>query len=158
MYKRQHQRLNEIFGCETFRLFAGLTVILVGDLYQLPPIMQRPIYAEYYDMSFNIFPLWRNFGMVELTEVMRQKGDCVFIDLLNNIRIGCLTEADEELLKSRFIEITDENFPHDAVHLFAENAPANQHNHLMLSQIDSAEYSVSRCCRSNSERRSQSCL
>ena len=63
---------------------------------------------------------------------MRQKGDCVFIDLLNNIRIGCLTEADEELLKSRFIEITDENFPHDAVHLFAENAPANQHNHLML--------------------------
>ena len=43
--------------------------------------------------------------------------------LLNNIRIGCLAEEDEELLKSRFMESKDENFLHDAVHLYTENAP-----------------------------------
>ena len=56
-------------------VFAGLSIIALGDLYQLPPINQRPIYAEYKDAYLNISPLWRLFKIAELTEVMRQKGD-----------------------------------------------------------------------------------
>ena len=65
-----HQRLNEIFGTEDLP-FAGLSIIALGDLYQLPTINQRPIYAEYKDAFLNISPLWRLFKIAELIEVMR---------------------------------------------------------------------------------------
>ena len=63
-------------------------MVFVGDLYQLPPILQKPVYADYYDEIFNIHNLWSKEKFCELTEVMRQKGDSSFIDLLNNVRIG----------------------------------------------------------------------
>ena len=36
-----HQRLKEIFGCSSAKLFAGISIIAVGDLYQLPPIKKK---------------------------------------------------------------------------------------------------------------------
>ena len=138
-----HQRLLDIFGCSTnHKLFAGITVILVGDLYQLPPVLQKPVYAEFYDQLYNIFPLWRNFQMCELTEVMRQRGDSILIDLLNNVRIGRLSLEDVVLLRSRFVKVTDPHYPTHALHIFAENAPAKQHNSLMLNEIDSPLISI----------------
>ena len=134
-----HQRLIEIFGCvsDFKKPFAGLTMILVGDLYQLPPVMQKAIYAEFYDELYNIYPLWRNFRMCELTEVMRQRGDTVLIDLLNNIRLGILNPQDLDLLRSQFIDADDDEYPINALHIFAENEPARLHNLKMLNIIDS---------------------
>ena len=39
--------------------------------------------------------------MCELTEVLRQKGDQIFIEILNNIRIGKATDFDIDLLAKR---------------------------------------------------------
>ena len=91
-----HQRLLDIFGYSNNcnKPFAGITTIVVGDLYQLPPVLQRPVFADYYDELFNIYHLWREFQMCELTEVMRQKGDTRLIKLLNNLREGTLMEND----------------------------------------------------------------
>ena len=36
-----HQRLKEIFGRSSAKLFAGISIIAVGDLYQLPPIKKK---------------------------------------------------------------------------------------------------------------------
>ena len=44
-----HLRLVEIFGCSDNVPFAGITIITVGDFYQLPPVQQRSVYAEYRD-------------------------------------------------------------------------------------------------------------
>jgi len=119
-----HQRLVDIFGyIENSSIpFAGM--IFVGDLYQLPPVLQKPIYADYYDEIFNIHHLWRTFKFCELSEVMRQKEDSSFIDLLNNVRIGNLNENDVDVLNSRVINKTDGNYPVNALHVFAENEPA----------------------------------
>ena len=81
-----NQRLVEIFGCNSNIPFAGLTVIFCVDCFQLPTIQARPIYSDYNDERQNIVHLWRMFKLAELTEVMRQKGDDTFIDLLNNVR------------------------------------------------------------------------
>ena len=51
--------------------FAGITTVVVGDLYQLPPVMQRPVFANYVDEYFNMYHPWILFKMCELTEVMR---------------------------------------------------------------------------------------
>ena len=134
-----HQRLIEIFGCvsDFKQPFVGITMIVVGDFYQLPPVLQRPVYAQFYNELYNIYHLWRNFKMCELVEIMRQRGDNTLIDLLNNITVGTLTTEDEQLLKSRFISTTDKNYPHHALHIFAENEPARCHNQNMLNIIDS---------------------
>ena len=137
-----HQRLCEIFGCTTDNPFAGISIITCGDFYQLPPIQQKPVYANFNDSMLNILHCWRNFKIAELTEVMRQRGDQVFIDLLNNIRIGVLTEQDQETLMSRFIEKTDPNYPTEAIHIWAENALVNEHNKRKLQELPGNSYEV----------------
>ena len=86
--------------------------------------------------------LWQSFKLAELTEVMRQRGDTVFIDLLNNVRIGKLTESDSSILKSRFINENDPHYPHHALHLFAENAPVIAHNERKLNDIDHPLFTI----------------
>ena len=87
-------RLVEVFGCSDNIPFADITIITVGDFYQLPPVQQRSVYAEYKDAWQNLVHLWRLFKLAELDEVMRQRGDSDLIDLLNKVR---------NVLKSRFI-------------------------------------------------------
>lgn len=42
-----HLRSIDSFGCSDNKTFAGLSVIAVGDLYQLTPVGGKPVYAEY---------------------------------------------------------------------------------------------------------------
>ena len=58
--------------------------------------------------------------MCELAEVMRQRGDAEFINLLNNVRIGKPTEADFQLLESRYANI--ESIDQNTTLLFSENS------------------------------------
>ena len=90
----------------------------------------------------NIAPLWRLFKMGELTEVMRQRGDTVFIDLLNAVRVGKITHDDETLLQSKFIMKNDPNYPTDAIHIWAENDPVLKHNTFMLNNIEFPLYTL----------------
>ena len=130
-----HQRLVEVFASSSDLPFAGISIIVFGDFYQLPPIQQRTIYAEYKDAWLNLSPLWRLFRIAELHEVMRQKGDNVLIDLLNKVRVADINIDDENLLKSKFVKPEDGNYPHQAIHIWAENSPVNQHNAFMLSNV-----------------------
>ena len=71
-----HQRLIEIFGCSPDLPFAGLPVLVCGDLYQLPPVKGKPVYSSGNSMrGYLTLELWKHFKMVELTEVMRQQED-----------------------------------------------------------------------------------
>ena len=66
--------------------------------------------------------------MIELTEIMRQKDDHMFIATLNRIRTGSQTEGDIELKHSRSITQADPNYPRDTLYIWAENAPVDEHN------------------------------
>ena len=46
--------------------------------------------------------LWRHFDYIELRTIVRQQ-DPVFCDLLNNVRLGKLTECNINLLKDKNI-------------------------------------------------------
>ena len=74
--------------------------------------------------------------MCELTEVMRQRGDAEFINLLNNVRIGKPTEADFQLLESRYanIESIDQNTMLSIL-LLAENSIKHDYNHQQLQKL-----------------------
>ena len=136
-----HLRLTEIFVSKGNFPFARITVIALGDFLQLPPVRTRPVYAEYKNTWHNLDSLWGLFEIAELTEVMRQQGDNNFINLLNHVRTADLDDYDVSILKSRFV-LPTESYPKDALHIFAENAPANIHNVNLLNSINSERYSI----------------
>ena len=138
-----HQRLNEIYGCSAELPFAGLPVLACGDLYQLPPVKGTPIYCNTGNIKgYLSLDLWRGFKMAELTEVMRQQGDYNFISLLNKIRISVVDNEVERSLLSRFVAKDNSSYPRHAVHMFAENCPAVDHNDLMLNEMEGQTISI----------------
>ena len=66
-----HLRLNEIFGTTDIKPFAGLTILAVGDFFQLLSVRGSPVYAEYKNTWQNLNSLWKLFKMFELTELYR---------------------------------------------------------------------------------------
>ena len=116
--------------------FAGLSIVVLGDFLQLPSVRGKPIYALIDDHEriegFLSLDLWNIFKFVELTEVMRQRGDIEFIEFLNKIRVGNLDESVQTRLKARFIKENDVNHPRNALHMFSENSQTLLHNKEML--------------------------
>ena len=88
-------------------------------------------------MSYNLCHPWEVFTMIELTEIMRQKDDHKFTELLNRVRTASQTEDDIKCIQSTAITPSDENYPSDALHIWAENTPVNEHNKQHLQQITS---------------------
>ena len=73
-----HARLCEIFNTSFEVPFAGVSVILVGDLYWLPPICQQMIFKDFKEELHDLTHPWKKFTFFELVEVMRQQGDLEF--------------------------------------------------------------------------------
>ena len=130
-----HQRLREIFDTPASKLFAGISIIVVGDMYQLPPIKRKPVFENFNNETYNLCHPWHLFSMIELTEIMRQKDDHPFAEMLNRFRTACQTEEDIKCIQSRSINPGDDNYPSDAIHVFAENSPVNEHNKSKLDQL-----------------------
>ena len=137
-----HQRLKDIFGTSSDQLCAGLSIIVVGDLYQLPPIRRKPVFEEYKNNVLNLCHPWSVFEMIELTEIMRQKDDKPFTELLNRFRTATHTEDDLKIIQSRSLgnSINNTNYPTQALHIFAENAPVDQHNNEHLEKLRTPLY------------------
>ena len=85
-------------------------------------------------MVFIALDLWRKFQIIELTEVMRQKGNFEFISQLNKIREGEIDDHVKNTSKSRFLK--EKSFQQHVVHMFAENKPAKEHNETQLNTLD----------------------
>ncbi|XP_068742578.1 ATP-dependent DNA helicase PIF1-like [Montipora capricornis] len=130
-----HQRLKEIVGTSNVHLFAGISILAIGDMYQLPPIRRKPVFANYKNDVFNLCHPWHLFTMIELVDIMRQKDDQPFAELLNRFRTATQTEEDIKCIQSRSIDPSDVNYPSDALHIWAENNPVNRHNEMKLHQI-----------------------
>ena len=64
------------------------------------------------------------------------------ITLLNNIRTDNITENEEKILQSKFIEKSDHNYCKEAFHIWAENASVVEHNKKMLHSLPNTEYEI----------------
>ena len=128
-------RLQQLMG--TREVFGGLSVIAVGDLYQLKPVGD---YLISLDLKKGASSLGRNlwkelFTMYELVDIMRQKDDLAFAQLLNRLRLNEMTEEDKQKLQTRVVDRETGDYPKDALHLFAQNCFVDQHNDTILSQL-----------------------
>ena len=138
-------RLRQIMGVrhsEEEAIFGNVSVLAVGDFYQLPPVGASPLVLP---STFFGNALFRdNFQLVELTEVMRQKDDALFANALNNLRIkkkeACMKPDIDEMLKSR-VDQTD--VPVTALHVFGTNAQVDNHNHMLVYQECAPVFEIS---------------
>ena len=139
MFNFLNLRLQQIMGSK--EPFGGITVITVGDLFQLKPVFDRWIFenpnTSYGSLGSN---LWADFfTLFELTDIMRQKDDKLFAELLNRLREGKHSEKDIDCLKERLLQTVpgDENYPMETTHLFTTNASVNAHNNSMYAKCES---------------------
>ena len=89
-------RLQQLTG--TKAVFGGLSVIAVGDLYQLKPVGHKLICLDLETGASSLAQnLWKElFTMFELVDIMRQKDDLDFAHLLNRLRLNEMTEEDKK--------------------------------------------------------------
>lgn len=73
--------------------------------------------------------------MIELSEIMRQRGDSAFAEMLCRVRTANCTPADVDMLKSREITSDATNYPNDALHVYRLNVDVDSRNTVMLNSL-----------------------
>lgn len=123
--------------------FGGIQIVVIGDLYQLPPVVkseEKYIFEQHYKSPF-FFDAKSyeraNFKFIELQNVRRQK-DEEFIKILDQIRIGAVADENLEIINK---QLSSDGFRpgNFNVALVPINAMAEQINTAALSEIDSKE-------------------
>ena len=126
--------------------WGDICVLAVGNLYQLPPVGQCPIYMfpQIVCILNDIAPNgWEKMQLHELTQSMRQK-DMKFINCLNKICTTVPFEGSEEdrMLQSHELKLNPnhENYPHDAMHVYAQNVHCDEWNENRLKLLPGREF------------------
>lgn len=126
--------------------FGGVQVVLIGDLFQLPPVIkddELTLLSQYYSSPFffgSKVAEKANFLKIELRKIYRQS-DQAFINILNNIRNKTFSGHDLDVLNSKlntsFNPIGEEE---KYIILCTHNYRANQINQDALNDLDGKMY------------------
>ena len=121
--------------------FGGVQVIAVGDFYQLPPVVnsedrkQLKQYGWESEFAFDA-KCFKGFSVLQLNEVLRQKGDNSFIKILHEAREGTMTGSSMVKINDR----VDSNGRDMRLKLVSTNAQADTINKSELAKIMEPEY------------------
>jgi hypothetical protein len=122
-------------------IFGGCSILCFGDLRQLGPVKDSWIFNPYnppnsnreqnpYVSILNYNGLWTQFRYFELTEIMRQRDDKDFAELLNvlgDYGLVGLNKQQIRLLNSRIVS-TEADIPSDALLLYYTHYDVNKFN------------------------------
>ena len=120
--------------------FGGVQLLVIGDLFQLSPIVKREVEMElskYYKSPFFFDAIaWKELNAIpiELKFIYRQQ-DQTFIHVLNNIRVGKKEEADITLLNKSFQSNPEYN---EIITLTTHNVKADKINTDELNRLDTS--------------------
>lgn len=120
--------------------FGGVQLLMIGDLYQLPPVFEKdwPLLRNFYQgpYFFNSLVLKKNRLLTfELTQVYRQS-DPLFVEILNHIRNGYLEDRFLEQLNTHYRPDLNANSLKDYVTLSTHNQSVNEINQQRLKELD----------------------
>ena len=159
-------RLTEIFQTENLEngWFGGKNVLVFGDLLQLPPVFESPVYVPLtstivnkHTGSVGATDIWTQlFTYDELTINMRQKEHVEFIELLGRIRLGALFKNDISLISSCKIPLKSDTIngrmkevvakltelPEDTVCLLPTRHMCDEINSEVLKGLTGQQYSI----------------
>lgn len=117
--------------------FGGKRVLLVGDLFQLPPVLTnkdteyfKSIFKSVFFFDCGISDL--ELSTVELSKVYRQS-DNIFVDILNNIRKGEHTSDCIATLNTRLDRFFEQKIDTPHINLVSTNQLADSVNERMFN-------------------------
>jgi len=124
--------------------FGGKQVVLFGDLYQLPPVIDSGQLSRYLEDTYGtVFffgapsLLAGDLKVYELAVPHRQK-DQEYLDILNNLRVGALNQSELDRLNQRCLAPPDDG---GFLTLTTTNAVADRTNIERLQKLDQPEFS-----------------
>ena len=118
--------------------FGGVSLLVVGDFLQLPPVNQKGVFmkpSKGLYRSFNGW-LWEKFQLHELVEIVWQSSDPDFAQLLNRVREG--QQTDNDVIQIKALANTDTaTWPDEFVKVYLNNYLAGQENEDCIGKLDS---------------------
>ncbi|KAJ8915563.1 hypothetical protein NQ315_012447 [Exocentrus adspersus] len=116
---------------------------VVGDLKQIPPVLDKYVFESSSSTDLTVLvdsPLWSEFYYFQLTQVMRQKNELAFIEALNNLAEGTMTDSDIKLIQSRIVNESD--VPDTAIRLYYTNQDVDNYNFEKIKNFPGDVYTV----------------
>lgn len=123
--------------------FGGVQMVLVGDPYQLPPVIEQGLQGylqeQFGGSYFFSPPCFRDgqFRLIELTQVFRQS-DPVFLEVLAGVRRGELDMRQRDTLEDCVSSVDPVEASNTHVVLTGTNSAAFDINHRRLSALPGA--------------------
>ena len=118
--------------------FGGVSLLVVGDFLQLPPVNQKGVFMKPSKGSYRSFNgwLWEKFQLHELVEIVWQSSDPDFAQLLNRVREG--QQTDNDVIQIKALANTDTaTWPDEFVKVYLNNYLAGQENEDCIGKLDS---------------------
>ncbi|CAF0812519.1 unnamed protein product [Brachionus calyciflorus] len=162
LFRRLNIRLQEIMGNKEY--FGGVSMIVVGDFNQLPPVMDSMIFerkgqaltqnnsytidnlASVLQQGPEVNVLWVPFRLFVLGEIMRQRNDKSFTDaleVLGDLGVNGLTDIQIEMFNRQICR--RDRIPDEALCLNYENEHVDEWNKEKLNRL-SHDKSDLFCC------------
>lgn len=126
--------------------FGGLQVVLVGDFFQLPPVVRRSntsietmdVFDEGTHTPFAFrSSAWRALDpIVCYLDEQHRQSDAEFLQVLSAIRANRAGESEKDILRTRYRARVDE----DTTRLFSHNADVDRVNHERLRRVPGEEH------------------
>lgn len=123
--------------------FGGIPVVLVGDLFQLPPIVSdkavfgylQEVYGGIYFFNSHVIQKeYRSIKLFELAQSYRQQNDSHFVEMLDKFRRPMGVSEKIELMNAINSRVVD-TLPNDAVYIASSNEEVRQVNTQKLSNL-----------------------
>ena len=136
--------------------FGGMPIVVVGDMFQLPPIVSDDAVLEYLKQEYGgiyffnshiIQKELKNIKLFELSKSYRQANDPSFVKILDSFRHPMSPEEKVKIMDEINSRVT-EVFPKDAMYVASSNEEVRQINTQKLSELPGqvttidAEYTI----------------
>lgn len=125
--------------------FGGVQLLLIGDMYQLPPVVKRSeenMLQHYYQSAWfyeSIALKQDGFVYIELDKIFRQQ-DSAFIQILNNLRNNTPTTTDIDELNKHYKTEKEVAELEEVITLTTHNYKADEMNKTALRELASPSH------------------
>lgn len=117
--------------------FGGVQMVLIGDFYQLPPVIKRDDNSPDKSMHYAFCSeSWENLNLeyVILKTFHRQQKDIEFAQCLNDIRAGRNLDDAEKMLADCVVK--NSQFDDEIIHVYKINSQVKSHNEKCLNRLE----------------------